>query len=146
MGNPKETWREFRKNFVLIKAAGGLVKNEKGEYLFIFRNGKWDLPKGKMDPGESPAQTGLREVEEECGIKKLEIVKKIKKSYHIYELKGKQAMKKTYWFEMLCKDDAVPTPQKEEGIQKAIWVKAEEFKQWKKEMYPSIWDIVKKIG
>jgi 8-oxo-dGTP pyrophosphatase MutT (NUDIX family) len=145
VGEPQATFKEFKKLFLIIKAAGGLVKNDKGEYLFIFRNGMWDLPKGKMDEGEKPRQTAIREVEEECGIEKLEITKPLKKSYHIYELKGRQALKKTYWFAMNCKDTNTPTPQKEEGIEKAIWVKPDVFKQWKKETYPSVWDIVKKV-
>lgn len=145
IGNPDDIWKEFRKLFVLIRAAGGLVKNSKKEYLLIFRNRMWDLPKGKMDEGEETEETALREVEEECGIKKLKIVKPIGNSYHIYELKGKLALKLTYWFEMSCGDDKEPTPQLEEGIEKAIWVKAPMFKQWRRDMYPSVWDILKDV-
>lgn len=129
----------------MVKAGGGLVKNEKGEYLLIFRNKKWDLPKGKMDKGERIEETAVREVEEECGIDKLKIVKPLRKSYHIYQLRGRDALKKTYWFEMNCRDENPPVPQAEEGIEKAIWVLPSQFKTWRREMYPSVWDILKKI-
>lgn len=144
-GEPDEAWKAFTKLFNIIKAAGGLVKNEKGEYLFIYRNKKWDLPKGKMDKGEEWEETALREVEEECGVKELKITGPIGKSYHIYELKGRFALKQTYWFHMSCTDTSELVPQEEEGIEKATWVKPEVFKQWKNEMYPSVWDIVKDI-
>jgi len=145
LGDSEAIWKEFKKLFVIIKAAGGLVKNAKEEYLFIFRNKKWDLPKGKMDRGETIKETAIREVEEECGIKKLKIIKPIGNSHHIYELKGKDTIKRTYWFDMSCKDTRKLIPQKEEGIEKAVWVKPVRFKKWKKDIYPSVWDIVKDI-
>jgi len=144
-GDADEIWKEFKKLFLIIKAAGGFVKNEKREYLFIFRNKKWDLPKGKMDKGEEWEETAIREVKEECGIKKLKITEPIGKSYHIYELKGRDALKQTYWFAMRCGDDKTPVPQREEGIEKAVWIKPAEFKRWKRKMYPSVWDIVKDV-
>jgi hypothetical protein len=145
VGKTQDIWKEFRKLFKIIKAGGGLVKNSKEEYLFIFRNKKWDLPKGKMNKGEDIEETALREVEEECGIRKLKIVKCIGKSYHLYELKGEMALKKITWFEMSSIDESAPKPQEEEGIEKVVWVKPKEFKSWKGEMYPSVWDIVKGI-
>lgn len=145
VGEPAKLWKEFKALFRYIRAAGGLVKNAGGEYLMIFRNKKWDLPKGKMEEGESPEETAVREVEEECGIGGLKIVQPLESSYHIYELKGKMALKHTFWFEMKTASDKTPNPQFEEGIEKAIWVKPKQFKSWKSEMYPSVWDIVKDV-
>src|ERR1043166_3932939 len=79
----------FTSFFKVIEAAGGLVKNNKGEYLFIFRKGKWDLPKGKIDKGESVSAAAIREVEEECGVKKLSIRKELPPTYHTYQQDGK---------------------------------------------------------
>lgn len=145
LGEPDKIWKEFRSLFTYIRAAGGLVRNSNGEYLMIFRNKKWDLPKGKMEEGESPEETAVREVEEECGIGGLKIIRPLASSYHIYELKGKMALKHTFWFEMKTTSDKIPNPQFEESIEKAVWVKSKQFKGWKSEMYPSVWDIVKDI-
>src|SRR5690606_29715838 len=84
----------------VIKAAGGLVKNGDGDYLFIFRLGKWDLPKGKLDTGESMKKAAVREVEEECGIQVNYLGQKLVTSYHMYPLKGELVLKKTNWYEM----------------------------------------------
>jgi hypothetical protein len=83
----KESWKSFVARFTLIEAAGGLVKNSKEEYLFIYRLGKWDLPKGKAEYNESPEETAIREVEEECGLKNLKIEKKLGKTFHTYREK-----------------------------------------------------------
>src|SRR5690606_26317204 len=86
--NPRDYFAAIKEKFRVIKAAGGLVKNGEGDYLFIFRLGKWDLPKGKVDPGESMKKAAVREVEEECGIKVDYLGQKIITSYHIYQMKG----------------------------------------------------------
>jgi 8-oxo-dGTP pyrophosphatase MutT (NUDIX family) len=144
-GDPGKIWKEFKSLFKYIKAAGGLVINSKGEYLLIFRNNMWDLPKGKMEKGEIPEETALREVEEECGVEKLVITKRMRSSYHIYEFKGKMAIKRSFWFEMKTTSDKIPVPQQEEGIEKAIWVNKSEFEELGKQMFPSVWGILKKI-
>ena len=129
---------EFKKTFPLIEAAGGLVKNKKGEYLLIFRNGKWDLPKGKVEKGELIKDAAIREVEEECGIKNISIVNEIRPTYHIYELKGQKVLKRTHWFNMLCADDNLPTPQTTEGITEVKWMKKEEAQKALGTSYSSI--------
>jgi len=141
-GEKERCWKVFRSLFSNIAAAGGVVKNADEHMLMIYRNKHWDLPKGKMERGESPDETALREVEEECGVKELEIVKELPSSYHVYFLKGKECMKHTYWFEMSCKDTAAPKPQKEEGIEEAKWMSKKEVKEIKMKIYPSLLEII----
>lgn len=114
----------FRKNLQEIIAGGGLVQNSGGDILFIFRNGKWDLPKGKPEGNEDIKETALREVEEECGISKLEIVGDLPATYHIYPLATKgYALKKSVWFHMLSHGNESLIVQTEEGITEARWMK-----------------------
>jgi 8-oxo-dGTP pyrophosphatase MutT (NUDIX family) len=111
----------FKSCFYSIEAAGGVVKNTKGEYLFIYRRGKWDLPKGKVDGDETYQQTALREVEEETGITGLEIIKPLISTYHTYPYKGQTALKKTFWFEMYYEGNETPIPQTTEDIEEIRW-------------------------
>ena len=134
---------EFKANFKIIEAAGGLVKNNKGEVLFIFRFGKWDLPKGKIEKGESIKNAAIREVEEECGIRGLEIVKPLLSTYHIYELKGDKILKRTYWLEMICTGSNELNPQTEEGITEAKWLDKKGIDNALKNTYQSIKEVLK---
>jgi len=142
-GNSKKILAELIAQFKLVKAGGGLVKNKSGEYLLIFRNKKWDLPKGKLEKKESAPNGAKREVEEECGIKGVKIVKPIQETYHIYKLQGKMNIKQTKWFEMSYSGSKTTKPQKEEGIEKAVWVKKSQITKLTKNMYPSIQDILR---
>jgi hypothetical protein len=141
--DPKATFKLIKAQCVLIKAAGGLVKSEKGNYLFIFRNKKWDLPKGKVEKGEKMQQAALREVEEECGVKILTNDEKLCKTYHIYELNGKVMLKKTNWYSMTVKGQPKLVPQKEEGITKAGWYGKESLEPLLTNTYPLITDVLK---
>jgi|ERR1035437_2668233 ADP-ribose pyrophosphatase YjhB (NUDIX family) len=143
VGDEKIVLKVFRSLFSYIKAAGGLVKNEKDELLMIYRNGHWDLPKGKMEKGETPDETAIREVEEECGVKKLKIVRPLTSSYHIFFKDNKECIKRSYWFEMTCKDSSKPVPQAEEGIKEAKWMSREEVKKIANKVYPSLQEILK---
>ncbi|MBI4946498.1 MAG: NUDIX domain-containing protein [Bacteroidetes bacterium] len=145
IGDEEKIWQVFRSFFSYIEASGGLVKNEKGELLMIYRNGHWDLPKGKMEKGELPEETSLREVQEECGVKKLTIIKPLNSSYHIFFQSNKECMKRTYWFEMTCKDSAKPVPQAEEGITEAQWMSKEEVKKIIHKVYPSLQEILEPL-
>ena len=118
----KATFNYFSKNFLYIKAAGGIVKNTKEEILFIFKQNHWDLPKGKIDKGEPKRGTALREVTEECGVQKLEIIAKVSKTYHIAKLRGRYVLKKTTWYEMLCSDPENLKPEAKEGITDLKWI------------------------
>lgn len=115
----------FRSVFIEAPAAGGVVL-QNNRLLFIFRNGKWDLPKGKSEKGETPAETALREVSEECGISGHQIVKPLPPTWHIYvshypDTKGKWIFKETSWFEMKYEKGGKLSPQQEEGITRLKW-------------------------
>lgn len=135
----------FSKLFNVIDAAGGLVKNTKGQWLFIFRHSKWDLPKGKLEKNEAIADAAVREVEEECGISGLSIVKKLPSTYHIYFLDNTAVLKRTYWFEMVCNDHSPLVPQIEEGITDVRWFAKSELKQVRDQTYKSVKDVMKRI-
>ena len=92
--------KTLKSKIPVAKAGGGLVFNADGDVLFIFRNGKWDLPKGKAERKETIEETSIREVEEETGVKGLEIKKLLDTTYHIFKRNGRYKIKITYWFEM----------------------------------------------
>ncbi|SIS77190.1 NUDIX domain-containing protein [Kaistella chaponensis] len=120
--NIEEIWEDFTHMFKVIEAAGGLVKNKNNELLFIRRMGKWDLPKGKIEKGESLEQAALREVEEETGLKELILEEFLNNTFHIYtERNGEKILKTTYWFKMTYVGNSQPIPQKEEGISEVSW-------------------------
>ncbi len=118
----KEILKKLKEKIPVQKAGGGLVYNKRGEVLFIFRNGKWDLPKGGIEKGEEIENTALREVEEETGVGKLSIDHKLQKTYHIFKRNGRYKLKITHWFLMHTKFDGIPTPQHDEGIEKVAWL------------------------
>ena len=113
-------WKLFLESFKIVSAAGGLVLNDKKEVLFIFRNGTWDLPKGRIEKGETIPETAVREVEEECVITDLKLVKPLLTTYHIY-FEDEIKLKETFWFLMTSEFKAVLTPQLEEGITKVVF-------------------------
>ncbi|MFK5878778.1 MAG: NUDIX domain-containing protein [Flavobacteriaceae bacterium] len=119
-------WKEFKWFFKIEKAAGGLVKNKKGEILFIYRFNTWDLPKGKIEKGEKKKEAAIREVEEECGISGLKIEKKLQKTYHIFQRNDNEVLKITYWYAMKTDFVGDLTPQLEEGITEVIFKNKQE--------------------
>jgi len=133
----------FTRCFKCINAGGGVVLNEKGEFLAIKRNGVWDLPKGKMEKGEDFKTTALREVEEECGLAGLELKELLLSTFHTYPLKEKMVLKETRWFEMRWHGKEDPVLQEEEGITNYRWVKPGETAFMRKNSYASILDVLK---
>ena len=125
-----------------IVAAGGLVQNTKGEFLFIFRRGKWDLPKGKTDKGEKIEDAAISEVKEECGIGELEIICPLITTHHTYELNGEKIPKKTHWFLMKTKWKGKLIPQKTEDITEAIWADEKKVKNLLENTYDTIREVV----
>lgn len=132
--------------FNQINAGGGLVRNLAGEYLLIFRNGKWDLPKGKQEAGEDIKVTAVREVEEECGIDSLELGNLLCVTHHTYRMNGEFMLKHTFWYNMEYKGDATLKPQTEENIEMCKWVKGEEIAELVKDTYPSIKRVFEVAG
>lgn len=121
-------WEDFCSNFKIIEAAGGIVKNQKEEILFIRRLGKWDLPKGKIEKGESIEETAVRELEEETGISDLVLGAYINNTFHIYtERNGESVLKVTHWFAMDKVGNDVAKPQIEEGISEIKWMNPSEI-------------------
>lgn len=129
----------------IIRAAGGLVKNGNGEYLFIHRLGKWDLPKGKVEEGEEMSEAAQREVEEECGLAVDYLGKKLITTYHTYMLRGKLILKLTEWYEMGVNGTPALVPQLEEDITEAKWIAKEDFTPLLENTYPLIADILREI-
>lgn len=121
-----------------IVAGGGKVLNAEGKILFIFRNGKWDLPKGKAEHKETIDQTALREVEEETGIRGLTITKPLEITYHIFKRNNQYFIKKTYWFEMFSDYSGDLKPQIKEGITKVKWIGPKKLKKVKTNIYANI--------
>ena len=115
-------WMHFLRHFSIVEAAGGLVRHQDGRFLFIYRNDKWDLPKGRIEKNEPIRIAAVREVEEETGVDGLEIVKPLIETFHVFNRNGKYKLKKTFWFEMKTTSTVTLTPQLNEGIEQAIWV------------------------
>jgi 8-oxo-dGTP pyrophosphatase MutT (NUDIX family) len=119
--NEEKLEQFLRKKLPVVEAAGGLVYNNKKEILFIYRNSKWDLPKGGLDKDESHEDAAIREVEEETGVKDLEIRNFITKTYHVFKRNDTFKLKITYWYEMYTEYKGELVPQLDEGIKKAKW-------------------------
>lgn len=133
---------DFISLFWYLEAAGGIVRNKIGERLFIFRFGKWDLPKGKIEKAETHALAALREVTEETGLNGPVILAGLPPTYHIYAHKGKQVFKKTFWYSMKYDGDEIPIPQIEEEITETRWFRPEEFEIIYRNTYPSLLDLI----
>jgi ADP-ribose pyrophosphatase YjhB (NUDIX family) len=134
------------KMFRTIVAGGGIVYNEVGDILMIFRRGKWDLPKGKLDEGETIEQCALREVHEETGLKNLRLGKKITDTWHIYPLKNELCIKHSVWFAMDGQLSDVLAPQTEEDILQARWVSTKELAPIAAHAYHAIRDVLLAAG
>ncbi len=138
----KKIKSEFYKHFTLIKAGGGLVKNKKGEILLIFRRGKWDLPKGKLENNETIEECAIREVQEETGLQNLKILKPIEITYHTYSQFGKKILKESHWYLMSVTGNETLIPQTEEEITAIIWSKKQDLGKYILNTFPTIADIL----
>ena len=119
--------------------------NDENRYLLIFRLGKWDLPKGKLDPGETPEQCAVREIEEECGIGKLTITGALPDTWHMYQIQGIWVLKKTYWFDMITDDNRVLKPAFDEHIKRAEWKTKTEVVRVLPGSYSAIADLLRQV-
>ena len=135
---PEKVIKKLEKIFPIIIAAGGKVYNHKNEVLFIFRNKKWDLPKGKAEKNESIDVTALREVYEETGVKDLSISQPLEKTFHIFKRNSSYFLKVTYWFEMKSDYKGRLKPQLKEGISKVQWIDNNEISKISSDCYANI--------
>ncbi len=134
--------KAFWKKFILVKAAGGLIKNEAGKLLFMFRRGKWDLPKGKLDAGESLEECAIREVREETGLSSVVLKKPLLITWHTYDESGKHFLKETHWYWMEATGEQILVPQQEEQISELKWAGEEELHFFAANTFPSILDVL----
>lgn len=142
----EELRKAIWKKFILIQAGGGLVQNEKGEVLFIFRREKWDLPKGKLDKGETLEQCAVREVGEETGLKGIQLEKPLLVTWHTYDEAGKHFLKETHWFMMRTRSDQPMLPQQEEQITELRWIGKDGLAAALSNTFPSIVDVLRAAG
>jgi 8-oxo-dGTP pyrophosphatase MutT (NUDIX family) len=143
--NLEEDFNLFTKEFIFIEAAGGLINNDKNQYLFIYRHNVWDLPKGKLDKNEAPDKAAIRECQEECGLKKIKLNEFLTNTYHIYFYKKDWALKKTYWYRMLCNETKL-VPQLEENITEVAWKNKGEIPAMLANTYTNIIDVLHEVN
>lgn len=136
--NEDKLLKKFLKKLPNVIAGGGKVYNEKGEVLFIYRNDKWDLPKGKAERKETIEETAIREVAEETGVADLKITKPLDTTYHIFKRNGRYKIKVTYWFEMTTSFKGELIAQENEGITKVEWLSADEINKALENSYANI--------
>jgi len=132
----------FKSNFSLIQAAGGFIYTKDNCLLLIFRRGKWDLPKGKLDEGEELETCALREVKEETGLEKVQLEQPLTVTYHTYRQQGQHILKESHWYVMKAEMQAL-TPQTEEDIEKCEWIAIDNLAPYMSNTHASILDVVK---
>jgi 8-oxo-dGTP pyrophosphatase MutT (NUDIX family) len=132
----------FFKKFTLVKAAGGFVLNENNEVLMMFRRGKWDLPKGKMDKKESFEECAIRETKEETGLKNINLISPLITTYHTYHEGSRFVLKETKWFTMKVSGEQKLIPQAAEQITKLEWVGENDLKKYLQNSFPSVNDVL----
>jgi 8-oxo-dGTP pyrophosphatase MutT (NUDIX family) len=134
--------KAFWKHFTIIQAAGGLVENEDGEVLLIFRRGKWDLPKGKLDPGETLEQCAVREVQEETGLQSVTPGDFLLTTYHTYNDYGHAVLKESHWYRMKASVSETLIPQTIEDIHEIKWVSKTALGPYLANTFPSVKDVL----
>ena len=140
----EQEWQTFIADKWIIEAAGGMVFNPKGELLMMLRRGQWDMPKGKLDEGETIEACALREVEEETGISNLRLCEKLQTTYHTYAFQGKTVLKPSHWYKMECTGTEELVPQTEEDITELLWANNVKAAELAKKAFPSIREMIEK--
>ena len=136
-------FRHFCSLFVAVEAAGGVVADRAGRVAMIYRRGKWDLPKGHRDVGESLAQSAEREIEEECGLSQLVVDEEICSTLHFYDTYGRWELKRTTWFAVRALGSTATSPQTEEDIERVEWCSLDEaVRRATTESYPTIAHVI----
>lgn len=141
-----DIWDEFTSDFKIIHAAGGIVYDGNNDVLMIFRLGKWDFPKGKVEDGESFMEAAKREVGEETGMNDPVIDSVLPCTYHTYSLNGSNILKITHWYRMSCDNHKTLVPQTEEDITNAVWIKKNDVSKKLENSYSSLRDLWDKIN
>lgn len=135
----------LHENFQWVEAAGGAVVNRDSDWLLIYRNGRWDMPKGHVERGETIEDAALREVAEETGLQHFKIVTHAVETYHLYNIYGPWTAKCTHWFVMQSLGNTATTPQADEGITRAEWIPFSNVRATLSNSYPTIrlvWDKI----
>lgn len=135
-------WDWFRADYAFVQAAGGAVTDERGRLLAIHRLGVWDLPKGKVDPGEAIPEAAVREVKEECGLEHVQLVGPLCGTWHTYERKGRQHLKRTDWFLMRGRSSDALVAQADEDITEVRWMNEVGVEELRRGTYPSLRRVI----
>lgn len=146
LGNENQLWNSFKAMFRPVPAAGGVVHGRYG-YLFIFRRGKWDLPKGKIEQGETPEEAALREVTEETGLTGLVVKGTLPSTWHVYNFQSPKSeniwiIKETKWFSMLSATHENPVPQTDEEIEAIRWIQKEDLNDILSNTFASLRNLI----
>lgn len=141
----EKVFQQFISHFILIEAAGGIVQNQRSDFLMIHRFEKWDFPKGHLETGELSYQGAIREVMEETGLKTVSIRKKAPCTFHIYDFDGQWIVKKTHWYLMKTDYSGPLTPQLEEAILAALWIPHYTMGEYIQQSYPALIDLYEYI-
>ncbi len=139
--NTTEALEAISTHFTTVVAAGGIATNDTGLDLMIYRNGRWDLPKGHWEDGETIEECAIREVEEETGVTGLTISDKICSTTHIYKMKGRWEIKHTHWFAMKTSHSEALKPQTEEGIERVAWCTKDDIMRYLPDSFPTIQQV-----
>lgn len=144
--NPQAAFDRFATEFTAIEAAGGVVVNGRGEWLMIYRNGRWDLPKGHVEPGESYDVCAAREIEEETGVKAT-VLRPLCATYHAYYFRYTERweLKRTHWYLLRSTEQRELVPQEEEGIEQVAWCDSATVEENLKTSYPTIHSVVEAL-
>ncbi|HOY28461.1 MAG TPA: NUDIX domain-containing protein [Flavobacteriales bacterium] len=143
IGHDFDVWEVFQRDHEFVLAAGGLVMDENGRLLAIKRLGKWDLPKGKVEKDEAVDVGAVREVQEECGLQHVELKEFVTSTWHTYERKGRQHLKRTDWFLMRASSNEELTAQSEEDIEEVRWLDSDGLRMMEADTYPSLLPVLK---
>ncbi len=140
----EKLWADYQVIYIIVEAAGGVVQNDAGETLMIFRRGFWDLPKGKIDAGETPEIAAVREVQEETGLKKVTLKKFLRLTYHTYTFNEKRILKPTHWY-LMSSNDTEFVPQTLEDILEVKWLKIYKISGINFRIYGSIVEVLNMV-
>ena len=142
LGDVMETMKTIRNEFTVIQASGGMVYSFDKKVLLIFRRGKWDLPKGKLDDGEDLVECALREVREETGLDSLNYLDFISISYHTYYENDNHILKESHWYLLEGNEKELLIPQTDEDIENCEWVAIKDLPPYLENAPSSIIDVV----